>query len=123
MKQPKKYQIHLKSQNGPIHVLLVNKDAAANSPVVTPVPPPANDVNSNNHQAVKDGEEPMETNAKQINDVNLKGAAVKTEVLETSRGIVAASFAGIIFFRVHESIGGSEVSALCHAVSIGKDLY
>ena len=98
MKQ-RKYQIHLKSQNGPIHVLLVNKDAAASSPVVTPVPPPANDVNSNNHQAVKDGEEPMDTNtnSKEINDVNSKGVAVKTEVLESSRGIVAC-FANIFNF-------------------------
>lgn len=70
-------------------MLLVNKDAAANSPVVTPVPPPANDVNSNNHAAVK-GEEPMETNAnsKHTNDVNAKVGAVKTEVIESSRGIV-----------------------------------
>ena len=91
MKQPRKYQIHLKSQNGPIHVLLVNKDAAADSPVVTPVPPPANDINSNNHQAVKDGEEPMETseNSKQLNEINSKEVAVKTEVLESSRGISA----------------------------------
>ena len=80
----------MKSQSGPIHVLLVNKDTAANSPVITPVPPPANDVNSNNHSAVKGGEEPMETNAnsKHANDVNSKVVAVKTEVLETSRGIV-----------------------------------
>lgn len=71
-------------------MLLVNKDAAANSPVVTPVPPPANDVNSNNHAAVKGGEEPMETNAnsKHTNDVNAKVGAVKTEVIESSRGIV-----------------------------------
>lgn len=89
MKQQRKYQIHLKSQNGPIHVLLVNKDAAANSPVVTPVPPPANDVDSNNHQATKGGDEPMETNSNETNDVNSKGVAVKTEVLESSRGIVA----------------------------------
>ena len=87
MKQPNKYQIHLKSQNGPIHVLLVNKDASANSPVVTPVPPPANDVNSNNHSGMK-GEEPMEigTDAKFTNDLSSKGEAVKTEVLESSRG-------------------------------------
>lgn len=87
MKQPNKYQIHLKSQNGPIHVLLVNKDASANSPVVTPVPPPANDVNSNNHSGMT-GEEPMEigTDAKFTNDLSSKGEAVKTEVLESSRG-------------------------------------
>ena len=77
----------MKSQNGPIHVLLVNKDASANSPVVTPVPPPANDVNSNNHSGMK-GEEPMETgtDAKFTNDLSSKGEAVKTEVLESSRG-------------------------------------
>ena len=80
----------MKSQSGPIHVLLVNKDAAANSPVVTPVPPPANDVNSNNHAAVKADEEPMETNAdsKHANNVNSKVGVIKTEVLESSRGIV-----------------------------------
>lgn len=88
MKQPNKYQIHLKSQNGPIHVLLVNKDASANSPVVTPVPPPANDVNSNNHSGMKGEEEPMETStgAKFTNDLSSKGEVVKTEVLESSRG-------------------------------------
>ncbi|XP_048013639.1 LOW QUALITY PROTEIN: transcription factor E2F4 [Megalobrama amblycephala] len=36
----KKYQIHLKSSAGPIEVLLVNKDPASSSPVVLPVPPP-----------------------------------------------------------------------------------
>ena len=66
----------------------MNKDAAANSPVVTPVPPPANDVN--NHTAIKEGEEPMEISAtsKLANDVNSKVGAVKTEVLESSRGIL-----------------------------------
>ena len=78
----------MKSQSGPIHVLLVNKDAAANSPVVTPVPPPANDVN--NHTAIKEEEEPMEISApsKHANNVNSKVGAVKTEVLESSRGIL-----------------------------------
>ncbi|XP_076878198.1 transcription factor E2F4 isoform X2 [Brachyhypopomus gauderio] len=36
----KKYQIHLKSSSGPIEVLLVNKDPSSTSPVVLPVPPP-----------------------------------------------------------------------------------
>ncbi|XP_062856836.1 transcription factor E2F4 [Trichomycterus rosablanca] len=36
----KKYQIHLKSSSGPIDVLLVNKDPSSSSPVVLPVPPP-----------------------------------------------------------------------------------
>jgi len=35
-----KYQIHLKSQSGPIYVLLVNKDSDGSSPVVVQVPPP-----------------------------------------------------------------------------------
>ncbi|XP_078735707.1 transcription factor E2F5-like [Lampetra fluviatilis] len=35
----RKYQIHLKSQSGPINVLLVNKESSC-SPVVVPVPPP-----------------------------------------------------------------------------------
>lgn len=34
------YQIHLKSVNGPIDVLLINKDPAASAPVSLPVPPP-----------------------------------------------------------------------------------
>lgn len=38
--QKAKYQIHLKSQNGPICVLLVNHDSKTNSPTVVPVPPP-----------------------------------------------------------------------------------
>lgn len=37
--QLKKYQIHLKSENGQIYVLLVNKDAGA-EPLVVQVPPP-----------------------------------------------------------------------------------
>nr|KAG5704474.1 hypothetical protein BaRGS_003785 [Batillaria attramentaria] len=37
----KNYQIHLKSQSGPINVLLVNKDTEADTPVVVQVPPPA----------------------------------------------------------------------------------
>ncbi|XP_071488315.1 transcription factor E2F5-like [Diadema antillarum] len=37
----KRYMVHLKSFNGPIYVLLVNKDESSNSPVVVPVPPHA----------------------------------------------------------------------------------
>lgn len=96
--QSRKFQIHLKSQSGPIHVLLVNKDAAANNPVVTPVPPPASDVNSNDHAVVK--EEPMETNAdpKHANDINAKVGAVKTEVLESSRANELKEVANDIIF-------------------------
>ncbi|KAM8946092.1 transcription factor E2F4 isoform 2-T2 [Pelodytes ibericus] len=36
----KKFQIHLKSSTGPIEVLLVNKDTTNSPPVVVPVPPP-----------------------------------------------------------------------------------
>ncbi|XP_076448705.1 transcription factor E2F5-like [Babylonia areolata] len=36
----KNYQIHLKSQSGPINVLLVNKDADSDKPFVVQVPPP-----------------------------------------------------------------------------------
>lgn len=36
----RKYQIRLKSTSGPIEVLLVNKDSSSASPVVLPVPPP-----------------------------------------------------------------------------------
>ncbi|XP_073327697.1 transcription factor E2F4 [Pagrus major] len=36
----RKYQIRLKSSTGPIEVLLVNKDPSSASPVVLPVPPP-----------------------------------------------------------------------------------
>uniref|UniRef100_UPI00398E8C55 transcription factor E2F5-like n=1 Tax=Pristiophorus japonicus TaxID=55135 RepID=UPI00398E8C55 len=36
----KKYQINLKSQLGPIHVLLINKESNSAKPVVFPVPPP-----------------------------------------------------------------------------------
>ncbi|XP_032876088.1 transcription factor E2F5 [Amblyraja radiata] len=36
----KKYQINLKSQSGPIHVLLINKESKCSKPVVFPVPPP-----------------------------------------------------------------------------------
>ena len=36
----KKYQIHLKSVSGPIEVLLVNKEAWSSTPVVVPMPPP-----------------------------------------------------------------------------------
>lgn len=40
LKGQRKYQIHLKSSTGPIEVLLVNKDPSSASPVVLPVPPP-----------------------------------------------------------------------------------
>ncbi|XP_044280192.1 transcription factor E2F5 [Varanus komodoensis] len=36
----KKYQINLKSNSGPIHVLLINKESSSSMPVVFPVPPP-----------------------------------------------------------------------------------
>ncbi|XP_060680381.1 transcription factor E2F5-like [Hemiscyllium ocellatum] len=36
----KKYQINLKSQSGPIHVLLINKESNCSKPIVFPVPPP-----------------------------------------------------------------------------------
>lgn len=100
MKQPRNFQIHLKSEKGPIHVLLVNKDAAADSPVVTPVPPPANDINSNNHQAVNDGDESMETseNSKQLDEINSKDVAVTTEVLESSRANELKEVANDIIF-------------------------
>lgn len=88
MKQPAKYQIHLKSQNGPIHVLLVNKDATADSPVVTPVPPPVN-ISVNDNQALREGEEAMDMGGKETNDLNGKGVAVKTEVLDSSRGTLS----------------------------------
>jgi len=82
----KKYQIHLKSQSGPIHVLLVNKDTSADSPVVTPVPPPAIETNGNSLQIKQDA---METDVSNSSE-NSSGAGtsnnVKTEVLETSQG-------------------------------------
>ncbi|KAG0722020.1 Transcription factor E2F4 [Chionoecetes opilio] len=37
----KKYQIHLKSESGPIYVLLVNQDQEHTAPLVVQVPPPA----------------------------------------------------------------------------------
>ncbi|XP_054841730.1 transcription factor E2F5 [Eublepharis macularius] len=36
----KKYQINLSSHSGPIHVLLINKESGSSKPVVFPVPPP-----------------------------------------------------------------------------------
>lgn len=116
MKQPRNFQIHLKSEKGPIHVLLVNKDAAADSPVVTPVPPPANDINSNNHQAVNDGHEPMETseNSKQLNEINSKDVAVKTEVLESSRGTTACYVSLCLSFFL------SQFTEFCNYVMLHK---
>uniref|UniRef100_A0A8C5S0W6 E2F transcription factor 5 n=1 Tax=Laticauda laticaudata TaxID=8630 RepID=A0A8C5S0W6_LATLA len=40
LKGQKKYQINLKSSLGPIHVLLINKESSSSKPVVFPVPPP-----------------------------------------------------------------------------------
>ncbi|KAH0617603.1 hypothetical protein JD844_016024 [Phrynosoma platyrhinos] len=40
LKGQKKYQINLKSNAGPIHVLLINKESTSSKPVVFPVPPP-----------------------------------------------------------------------------------
>ena len=42
--QKPQYQIHLKSETGPIYVLLVNKDTDSTSPVVVQVPPPKDEV-------------------------------------------------------------------------------
>ncbi|NWY75512.1 E2F5 factor, partial [Erithacus rubecula] len=36
----KKYQINLKSNSGPINVLLINKESSSSKPTVFPVPPP-----------------------------------------------------------------------------------
>ena len=82
----------MKSQNGPINVFLVNKDAAASSPVVTPVPPPNTEVNPDVSKV-----EPTDTSDALHNKENAIVAAttngnsgqVKTEVLEssTSRGM------------------------------------
>merc|ERR1712071_532911 len=38
--QKRQFQIHLKSQTVPIHVLLVNKESEGTSPIAVPVPPP-----------------------------------------------------------------------------------
>ncbi|XP_056135024.1 transcription factor E2F4-like [Lampris incognitus] len=38
--KPKRYQIHLKSTNGPIDILLINKGPVNSVPMVIPVPPP-----------------------------------------------------------------------------------
>ncbi|XP_076337094.1 transcription factor E2F5-like [Tachypleus tridentatus] len=43
--QKRKYQTHLKSNSGPINVLLVNKETTSSSPVVVQVPPPCEDAN------------------------------------------------------------------------------
>ncbi|XP_067446706.1 transcription factor E2F5-like [Thunnus thynnus] len=37
---PAKFQIHLKSINGPVDVILLNKHSTSSAPVVLPVPPP-----------------------------------------------------------------------------------
>lgn len=37
---PAKYQVYLKSVNGPIDVVLLNKCSVTSSPIVLPVPPP-----------------------------------------------------------------------------------
>ena len=75
-------------------MLLVNKDATANSPVVTPVPPPANEINSNSVPSVKGDNEPMEmmVSTKQTVDIDAKLGAVKTEVLDSSRGKYSLQF-------------------------------
>lgn len=46
-----KYQIHLRSHSGPIHVLLVNKDSDGASPVVVQVPPIKEEMVMNAHSA------------------------------------------------------------------------
>lgn len=84
----RKYQIHLKSQSGPIHVLLVNKDTCADSPVVTPVPPPAIETNGNSLQIKQDA---METDVSNSSDCNAGAGTsnnVKTEIMESSQGML-----------------------------------
>ncbi|KAK3716102.1 hypothetical protein QZH41_019650 [Actinostola sp. cb2023] len=95
----RKYQIHLKSQNGPIHVLLVNKDASADSPVVTPVPPPM----ATNGTNVNLKQEPMETDLPKSSTRNQNasagtGSGVKTEVIESSQAKELKEVANDIIF-------------------------
>ncbi|XP_061679778.1 transcription factor E2F4 [Syngnathoides biaculeatus] len=66
MNGQRKYQIRLKSSSGPIEVLLVNKDPSSASPVVLPVPPPDDVLQSlsapsPSSQAAKAAPEPFKT--------------------------------------------------------------
>lgn len=51
---PTKYQIYLKSINGPIDVLLLNKRSVGAPPLVLPVPPPENILHNNRVDALDD---------------------------------------------------------------------
>lgn len=77
----KKYQIHLKSQSGPINVLLVNKDVDSSSPVVVQVPPPAELLAPQERQSKSNPQSSGEV------DLQAKGKSprgkVKREVTET----------------------------------------
>ncbi|XP_061630978.1 transcription factor E2F4 isoform X1 [Phyllopteryx taeniolatus] len=66
MNGQRKYQIRLKSSSGPIEVLLVNKDPSSAAPVVLPVPPPDDVLQSlpapsPSSQATKAAPEPFKT--------------------------------------------------------------
>ena len=64
----KKYQIHLKSTDGQIYVLLVNKDPASDQPVAVQVPPP------------KDIAEAIEKASENIDENKLKMTASDEEL-------------------------------------------
>ncbi|XP_019743867.1 transcription factor E2F4 isoform X1 [Hippocampus comes] len=83
----KKYQIRLKSSSGPIEVLLVNKDPSSASPVVLPVPPPDDVLQSlpapsPSSQAPKAAPEPVKSGCSTTSSVSQPTSV--TEVTSTT---------------------------------------
>ncbi|KAL4235358.1 Transcription factor e2f4 [Mactra antiquata] len=73
----KNYQINLKSHSGPINVLLVNKDAEDQSPVVVQVPPPNEELANQCQAAAQAGDQ----NVNPSQTVKQKGGkAIKSPV-------------------------------------------
>ncbi|KAI5617278.1 transcription factor E2F4, partial [Silurus asotus] len=77
----KKYQIHLKSSSGPIDVLLVNKDPASASPVVLPVPPPEDMLQSLPASSAPAPSAPVSTPTAKIAGAGTTSTAVKPQRL------------------------------------------
>lgn len=84
----KKYQIHLKSHTGPIHVLLVNKDSDTGSPVVVQVPPT---------------KEEMDLDEQPTQDQNVKPSSTRKLAKVTDLILRCATF--LTRFKFHHGVG------------------
>ena len=80
-----KYQIHLKSTNGSICVLLVNRDSSNDQPVVVSVPPADS---QNNNEIVGESQDGIKSNIKMTQKDRANSEAI-TDITEPSGNAIA----------------------------------